>query len=180
MEDKNVLFASIIRSVKYATQIYEQPGGAEPSCALDRPSAGAPPPLFRAKGSPSISYCSHCYLRCCSYCLAQHLPQISSQTERHRDASRRGADGRRRSKSRGEAQPRAAPALCPDLAATELAGGHDGPRYAERRFSSAYFQTNRKVSFGLETIVCCSVSYFAPASALTERNVSKPIPKRCS
>lgn len=117
MEDKSVLFASIIRNVKYAAEIYEQSGGAEPCCALDGPSAGDPPPLFRAHASPSVSYCSHCYLRCCSYCLAQRLPQISSQTERHRDASRRGADGRRLPKSRGGALLRAAPALCPDLAA---------------------------------------------------------------
>lgn len=96
--------------------------------------------MFRAHASPSISYCSRCYLRCCSYCLAQHLPQISSQTERHRDASRRGSDGRRLPKSRRGAPPRAAPALCHDLAAasrglcgTGRDGGHEGPRYATRR-----------------------------------------------
>lgn len=65
-------------------------------------------------------------------------------------------------------------------AAAERDGGHDGPRYAERRFSSAYFQTRRAVSFGLETIVSCSVSHFAPFSTPAERNVSKPTPKRCS
>lgn len=46
-------------------------------------------------------------------------------------------------------------------------------------FSFVRFQTKQPVSFRLETIVSCSVSHSDPSSALVERNVLKPIPKRC-
>lgn len=47
-------------------------------------------------------------------------------------------------------------------------------------FSFVYFQMKQPVSYRRETIVSCLVSHFDPSSALVERNVLKPIPKRCS